>query len=275
MKVVVQEDGVRSPVFILGCQRSGTSLMRRILDSHSRIACPPESSFFVQLARVYEIRRSLEGLLYMGFAEAEVLEQMGRFYRHFLDTYAAQKGKERWADKTPHYLNHLDTLDLVFAGEPLYVGIVRHGLDVAFSLCEFDWGVLDPYLEEGCGKPLAALRFWKDQNRKLLDFAAAAGDRFCLLTYEDLAGKPKASVEKVLAFIGEPWEEAVLEYWKFPHDRGFEDPRVAAMQAITPSSKRYLQWPPELVQELFSEASAMLAELGYTVSTPPSREAAP
>ena len=114
----------------------------------------------------------------MGFSEKKILAEMGQFAGRFFSEYARNKGKGRWSDKTTHYLNHVETIDLMFGHEPLYVGIVRDGRDVAYSLSGFDWGVLKPYLVDGTDKPIASVRFWSEQNRKLLNFREEVGQRF-------------------------------------------------------------------------------------------------
>ncbi|MBI4604730.1 MAG: sulfotransferase [Planctomycetes bacterium] len=253
----------KPPIFILGCQRSGTSLLRRILDSHSGIACPPESAFLVQLARVYEVKRALQGLLDMGFAEVQVLERMGAFAASFFEDYARSKGKPRWADKTPHYVSCAETIDLMLQGRVQYLGIVRHGLDVARSLCDFDWGVLQPYLEGGVEKPLAALRFWRDQNAKLLDFEGRARERFLMLRYEDLTERPEEVLRAAFDFLDEPWEPAVLDFNAAPHDRGFEDPKITRHDRIVASSGAHREWPRELQERLRAEGKDMLERFGY------------
>ncbi len=251
------------PIFVLGCQRSGTSLLRRLLNCHSNIACPPESAFIVQLAKVFEIKRAFRGLQNMGFSEAEVLEQMRYFTVYFFEKYARKKGKRRWAEKTPHYLNHVDTIDRMLAGEVVYIGVVRHGLDVAYSLCNFDWNILEPYLTNGIEKPLAAIRFWQDQNTKLLDFKDRVKDRFHLIKYEDLTTKPKSYLPVLFEFLGEQWEEDIINYNEFDHDPGFEDKNVSAYSNIQPNSGKYKNWPVELQRDLYQEAQSMFCHLGY------------
>jgi len=253
------------PVFVLGCQRSGTSLMRRILDAHRRIACPPESAFIVQLARVYENERSMEGLRGMGFSEAEVLRRMGRFAAGFFETYAASKGKPRWADKTPHYVNHAATIDGMFEGRVLYVGMMRHGLDVAASLSGFSWGVLEPYVAECGDRRLAAVRFWRDQNRKLIRFAERVGDRFHWVRYESLTADPEPVLREVLAFLGEGWDPAVLAYNRYPHDTGLEDANARELAGIVANSYKYRAWSEKEQRRLFEEAEDVFGHFGYTL----------
>ncbi len=256
----------KPPIFILGCQRSGTSLLRRVLDSHSNIACPPESAFLVQLARVFEIKRALQGLLDMGFCERDVLDQMRIFISRFFESYAKSKGKRRWADKTAHYVDHTDTIDLIFRGKVLYIGIIRHGLDVAHSLCDYDWGVLRPYLAGGTEKPLAAVRFWKDQNMKLLNFKNKIKDRLYMIRYEDLTTRPRPVLMQLFEFLDEPWQEGVLSYNEYAHDPGFEDEKVRDYEKIECNSGNYKNWPPDLQKRLHEEARTLFVALDYTLS---------
>ncbi len=253
----------RAPIFIVGCQRSVTSLMRKILDSHSNIACPPESSFIVKLAGVYEVERCIRSFKDMGFTEADVLGQMQIFSTYFFQNYARSKGKRRWADKMPYYMDHLDTIDLMFKEEVLYIGMIRHGLDVAYSLCDFDWSVLRPYLTDGIEKPVAAIRFWRDQNTKLLGFKDKVKERFCLLRYEDLTVQPRQALEPVFEFLEEPWEEAVLNYNEFEHDPGFGDPKMSKYKNIQPNSGNYKNRPLGLQRRVYQEAHTLFERLGY------------
>ena len=253
------------PIFILGCQRSGTSLLRRLLDAHSNIACSPESSFLVQLSRVFEIKRSLQGLLNLGFSEKDVLTQMRSFAVHFFEEYAKSKGKGRWADKTPHYIDHGETIDQIFEEKVLYIAIVRHGLDVAYSLSGFDWTILDPYLADGTEKPIAAARFWRDQNMKLLSFQEKVKDRLFMIRYEDLVTNPEATMKSVFEFLEEPWEPEILDLQRHEHDTGFEDPKLSSFNRIVDNSEQYKNWPKEIQKRVWQEISELCGVMGYHV----------
>ncbi len=253
------------PIFILGCQRSGTSLLRRIIDSHSRIACPPESGFLVQLAKVFEVQRSIECLETMGYDKTNVLERMSLFARYFFEEYARRKGKPRWADKTPHYINHVETIDLMFNGNVKYIGLIRNGMDVAFSLCEYDWGILRPYIDDGLSKAEAAMEFWRDQNEKLISFSKQVMDRFYFLKFEELTENPKEALSPLFRFLGEPWEEGVLDYHRFEHDPGVEDPKIGRRQKIEINSGNYRNWPRELQERLYSAGQPMMANFEYSL----------
>jgi hypothetical protein len=71
---ILEEDGVHSmeerragwPAFIVGCYRSGTTLLRYILDAHPRLACPPESKFIPGLQWVLDYPEARAGLDRLG-----------------------------------------------------------------------------------------------------------------------------------------------------------------------------------------------------------------
>ncbi|MCD4781584.1 MAG: sulfotransferase [Candidatus Omnitrophica bacterium] len=253
----------KPPIFVLGCQRSGTTLLRRIIDSHPNIACPPESSFLVQLVRVYEIERARTGLETMGFAESDILNEMRSFAEKFFTGYREKKGKPRWADKTCPYLNHVQTIDAMFQKQAVYIGLVRHGLDVAYSLSELKLGVLKPYIEEGLDIEIAAIKFWNDQNKKLINFKNQVENRMHLIKYEDLTTQPEKVLPSVFSFLDEPWDDSILDYKTFDHDTGFEDPKIEDYNKIQPNSGNYKKWPLNIQKRLYQEALSMFKRFEY------------
>jgi hypothetical protein len=255
----------KPPIFVLGCQRSGTTVIRRILDSHPNIACPPESIFLAELSKVYETERSVAGLASMGFGEEEILNQLRAFTLYFFEQYTKSKGKPRWADKTCPYLDHVDTINAMFKKEVQYIGIVRHGLDVAYSLDSLNMGVLKPYLANGTDKKIAAVQFWKDQNIKLLDFSEKVKDRFHLIKYEELTTKPETILKPMFKFLDEPWDKRVLNFNALEHDPGFEDPKIENYKKLKPNFGNYKNWPLSTQRRLFQSAIMMFNRLGYTL----------
>ncbi len=93
------------PIVVGGCHRSGTSLVRRILDAHPRIHCGPELTFFRDF---YGDFRD-DTLAHLRFArtaravvpEDEALDVLGRAFVELHERAARRAGKPRWADKAP------------------------------------------------------------------------------------------------------------------------------------------------------------------------------
>jgi Sulfotransferase family len=254
------------PIFVIGCQRSGTSLVRRILDSHSHIACPPESGFILQLAEMLRERRSMTGLESMGFPRDEVLTALRSFISSFFVSYAAAQGKSRWADKTPAYVDCLPELWDIFGPEARFVLIIRHGLDVAFSLANPDrhYPAIKHHAElAGGNRPIGAGMYWAAQMEKIQAFRSGHPEACYELRYEELTTAPEDTLKSLLDFLDEPWEPAILEYNRFEHHAGLGDPEVRSLARIQPNSGRYRGWSESTQEAVRRACEPYLSELGY------------
>jgi hypothetical protein len=258
------------PIFVIGCQRSGTSLLRRVLDSHPRIACPPESKFILPLQQLVRDPQALQGLDSMGFAREIVMSRLREFVTSFFQDYVQIKGKARWADKTPNYVDCLQFLDELFSGEAHYIVIVRHPFDVCLSF---------EHAASKSGKPMPAIEtyvaetddfragvcsFWNTQNLKIVGFVHHAASRVISLDYETLTSHPEPVLRQMFGFLGEPWTPRVLDYGRFSHDHGFEDRKIEQMPKIVPNSGRFLAWSAEERSRLAMVAHEAMESLGYT-----------
>jgi protein-tyrosine sulfotransferase len=262
----VNRDG--SPaIFLIGCQRSGTSLLRRIVDSHPSVACPPETSFILPLARLLHDERSARGFEAMGFAQDSVVQALASFIASFYEGYAAAQHKPRWADKTPHYVDCLDDLWTLFGPTVRFVVIVRNGLDVAYSLADprRHYPAIDAAVESAGGDvPIGAGRFWSTQNRKILNFTAAHPEACVRITYEDLTRDPEPTLQSVFSFLGVAWDPIVLDYASVEHHAGIEDPDVKRTTRIVENSGKSLAWPAEIRSKVREACEPELSELGYS-----------
>lgn len=254
------------PIFILGVHRSGTTLLRLILDSHSRIACPPESFFLVPLAEILKDAKAMEGLEAMGFTREHVLGRLRHCASYFFEMYAASRSKLRWADKTPSYVGVADFIEALFGPDCRYVVIYRHGLDTACSIAGMTIREVQPHLE-ACGgdRFAAAARYWAEGCRKLLDFQDRHASRCFELRYEQLTRDPEPYLRRMFEFLGEPWEPGVLRFHEKPHDHwvGLQDAKAAESKGFDPRIGIWRQQPGDVVEGMLRHASAMLTRLGY------------
>lgn len=202
-----------SPIVVGGCGRSGTTLLRMMLDSHPRICCGPESSVFR--------RRALDpGVLAdrFGFAQAEVgaVHDTARSRPEFIDGFAAlcmrKTGKSRWAEKTPRNISRIRAIFRHFP-DARFVHVLRDGRDVACSLRthprhRVENGKLVPL---DTWKPIAGCaRRWREDIEGSRRFW---GDpRFHTVRYEDLVLNPRPVLERLMVFLGEPWDEGMLAH---------------------------------------------------------------
>jgi len=191
---------------VVGCQRSGTTLLRLMLDSHPNVSCGPETRFLADLARL--TGESWDRLELFGFPKSYWHEKVAEFFDSFQTEYAAQRGKTRWADKTPRYALSLGYLDEVFPTCQV-LHLVRDGRDVVASHRQ-RWGYWSA---------VKAVEKWP----RYIQAARHAGEvmgaeRYREVRYERLVGDPEATMREILSFIDEPWDEGVLHHDKAPHD---------------------------------------------------------
>lgn len=200
--------GARPPIFIVGCPRSGTSLLRRILDSHPGISCGPESRFLWGLKTMEE--RNWTTLVGFGLSSEEWHANVRAFFEAVHVRYAERQGKTRWADKSPDYALILDYVDELYP-EAQIVHIVRDPRDVIDAWRRF----------YGPRSVVRAARAWVRYVGAARSFAERqVEDKMVELRYEDLVRSPKETLASLLDWLGEPWDDRVLGFGSQRHNFG-------------------------------------------------------
>lgn len=268
--------------FIVGNPRSGTTLLRALLDSHPRLAVPPESYFVVTLAHLRELYERDDGLAVESLT-ADLLQHRRfkrwdlpeRALREALDRsaptsyadairtvyalYAERHGKSRYADKTPKYVEDLHLLTELFP-EALFVHIVRDGRDVALSYLEVDWGP---------NSMIEAARRWRHRVELGREAGAALGpERYMEVRYEDLVADPERELREVCRFISVEFEPAMFEYTDRAEDFIAPHFHPEAHQGMTrPPTAGMRDWRTQMepgeVAKFELVAGPLLEELGY------------
>jgi protein-tyrosine sulfotransferase len=220
-----------SPIFILSCHRSGSTLLRFILDTHPVIYSPPE--IFLGNA-AFAWATFLAGLHGKLFEPAminaqdyqEILVQIQQLIDQQMSAAVARKGKRIWCEKTPDNMDHLELIDALFP-RARYLCLYRHCLDVVKSGIEISdrIPVLLPFLYSSRGHLVTALiRYWTEWNSKLQRFEAARPQRCHRLYYESLVSDPKGTLASLFSFLELDWDEGLVDaVFAENHDVGVED----------------------------------------------------
>ena len=129
-------------IVILGMPRSGTTLLRRLLDAHPAICCPPETNVLSAAARFLREEAIagdvsvgvLSGLSFAGIAEQVVVARLRELVFGLLQDICRQCRKTRWAEKTAFNIFYLDQIEPLCCGSCRFLCLVRHPLDVVCSM---------------------------------------------------------------------------------------------------------------------------------------------
>ncbi len=272
------------PLFVLGVSRSGTTLLRVILDRSPGIAIPDESFFIPLLARrhrgnvdrarfVDDLRR-LPTLRAWGLSAEDIAPHLrpemhaGEAIAAIFEAYAAKEQKPRWGDKTPMYMRHLPLLDRLFPTAQ-YVHLIRDGRDAALSFLRMPegtytrtWAHPDTAAEFAC--------LWRSEVCEARELGKRLGSaRYLEVRYEDLIAGPDDVVEGICDFAGLPYEPAMLDY-AGAVDVSQKPHQQRLLQPLTPQARDWrTQMEADDVLAFESIAGELLAELGYELNRPP------
>ncbi len=208
------DPGARSDypaIFIGGCGRSGTTLLRELLNRHSRIFCGPETSFFglpfdaQNIAKMWGL--DVEEL------DAEVVphQNLVSFVEWFFDQQMSQADKLRWADKTPNNVRAIGRILTQFP-KAKFVHLIRDGRDVACSLRNHPREKVanGEVILNKVNRPISqcAMRWLRDTSAGLV---YREHPRYIELKYEMLVEDPQSSLISLCDFIDEEFEPRMLQ----------------------------------------------------------------
>lgn len=279
--------------FIVGVGRSGTTLMRLMLDAHPELAIPPEThflhrmhidqlkdpqSFVSSLKSTHtwpDFHLSAEQLL----AEVAALTSfdLSQAIRMFYRLYAKHQGKPRWGDKTPYNAECMDHIYRLLP-EARFIHLIRDGRDVALSYRD-KWF--------GPGQDLAgAIEFWSGRILRARVQARLLPRHVVLeLRYEDLVQAPEDALKRVCQFIDLPFDSRMLTYFQTASERlaEIQDHHGLNGELIVPRERHLAihvnthrppdpgqieKWrtglSPEEQTFFWQQAGSLLSELGYS-----------
>lgn len=211
----------QAPVFVLGCPRSGTTVLYHMLLSAGNFAVYRSESnvFSILQPRFGNLGspRNRRGLLHYwlqstlfqatGLDENDIRSRIlaqarsaGDFLRIVMEETARLQGVARWADCTPDHLLYMREIKREIPNS-IFIHIIRDGRDVALSYAKQGWAYPLPW-DRGEQLSVAGL-YWEwivSRGRKYGQ--ALAGD-YCEVHYEDLVEKPHETLAQLSEFVGQ------------------------------------------------------------------------
>jgi hypothetical protein len=268
------------PLLILGVRRSGTTLLRVMLDRHSELAVPDESYFVPQLADrhlrrvdpdefVDDLRR-LNTLAEWGVPLNKVRARLspampiGAAIATVYAVYAEEQGKRRWGDKTPMYMQNLRLLEKLFP-DALFVHLIRDGRDAALSFLELPAGLVT----ETWMHPRTPAEFacqWRTEVAAARRLGKRIGSRYFEVRYEELVGDVEGVLRRICDFARLGYEPAMADYAgnvdvsAKPHQQRLREPPTKGVRDWRK------QMSPADVAAFEHVSGDLLRKLGYETS---------
>jgi protein-tyrosine sulfotransferase len=222
------------PIFIFSCARTGSTLLRYVLDTHPAIFAPAEMALGDLSNLLYYTHAALRGVKQPSLAwreDPDVLAGIRRTLTGLLEPAARERGKTIWCEKSPSNLNQVDLLVRLFP-EARAICLYRNHLDTIHSCLGVSrygfLGILTNYLLRSPDNYVAAFaRYWVEGNSKLLDLERRRPESTHRLLYEDLVRRPEEALAGLFAFLDLPWSSDLIEaVFKTAHGGGPGDPYV-------------------------------------------------
>ena len=252
--------------FIVGVPRSGTTLLRQMLDAHPDLSIPTETGFLPDARRILAAgmadgREAFYRIVtlspaWSGFhLEAEEFDaalaaiepfDLGEGVRAFYRLCAARFGKPRWGDRTPAYGSHLDAIQAVLP-EARFIQVIRDGRDSALAVTGL-WFAPDGEIE-------ALAADWRARILKTRMLAKGCA-HYLEVRYERLITDPPSELRRVCEFIDLPYDSSMERF----HER--QDP-----ESRPPDPSGVERWKRDMGADMRGRFEAvagdLLAELGY------------
>jgi hypothetical protein len=258
----------RAPIFVGGAGRSGTTLLRVILDSHSSIACGPELKVIPSVAYLWaQFQTKYAPFLAEARMNAEDVDRIFRgFIGDLLEPLRRHERKARVAEKSPNNVFYFSHLHRIFP-DATFLHMLRDGRDVVASLLTMDWKTPDGHPVGYTREPRLAARYWADAVIAARSFAhqTQGRSRYREIRYEELVAAPEACLRPLFAYLEEPWEPGVLAYYERQRALGDE----SSAESVTRPMHRMSvgRWQTQLTladrAAVKDEIGALLIELRY------------
>jgi hypothetical protein len=275
-------------VFVVGCPRSGTTLLHRLLDAHPEVALVHETLW---IPKFWEQRIGISADGYVTpelvshlvshrrFERMEIpaddirrlVEGNGRlsyasFVTALFDRFGAAQGKRLAGDKTPGYVRSIPELHELWP-HAKFVHLIRDGRDVCLSA--LDWKKADKLFHEYGSwpeEPVTTAALWWDRCVRLGREARRELPHplYHEVRYEGLVADPESACRELCAFLGVGFADSMLNF----HEGKTRDaPDLTTKRRWLPPTEGLRDWrtqmPREAVREFEAAAGDLLDELGY------------
>ena len=299
-------------MFVVGCPRSGTTVLQRMLDCHPQLAVANDTEFIAAaikgirprldlpltaeiLERIREFRTPAgRGFHRLGLPRGalESAATRARTYSELVaeiySAFAQLQAKKYAGEKTPNYVRHLPLLHTLFPRAKV-VHLIRDGRDVTLALVDWAYDSRTGRLRGPARMPLwhtspvaASALWWRWLVERGRGDGAESGHTYFEVRYERLVASPEETLRELTDFLELPFDRQMLTY-HLRRERRSDDPLTGA-SAWLPLTVGIRDWRTQMsahdVELVEALAGDLLSELGYErafrkISPPLKAEAKP
>ncbi|HEY3904041.1 MAG TPA: sulfotransferase [Streptosporangiaceae bacterium] len=269
------------PVFVLCTGRSGSTLLRFILDAHPDLACPPETRLpwlATQLANAWSVLTDSppqdNDAGPTEFA-GPVIAGLRLSLSPMIDSYLAKRGKTRYCDKSLGGAAHADLLLRVWP-EARFICLYRHPMDMISSgLDASPWGLVgygfDNYAGGSANNVAALARYWADYTAAIVEAEDEFKERCLRVRYEDLVAEPDVEIKRIFDFL-EVAPTVGIEQGSFGLDQQRYGPADYKIWSTTRVTAEFVgqgwELPVRMISDsLLERVNGLAAKLGYVQVT--------
>jgi len=238
------------PIFIVGTQRSGTTLLTRILSTHPKLFIQnelPLDTIFVNNADKGQIINNIES-------------HFVARYKNTINEFIISKDLTFWGLKDPQLTEHLNSLEL-FSPDSKFIIIVRDPRGVVNSYIENKWGL-------GTNSYTGALR-WVAEVKQQIDFCERFSENTILLRFEDLIDDLVGSLQLICEHLGVVYDNDMLNYYKKKFEYAPNKQNLNTTKA--PNTALKYKWKTHLSSKQLNDIEFVgldaMRTLGYTLTT--------
>lgn len=241
---------MKPPIFIIGTQRSGTTLLCRILTVHPDIFIRNE---IPGITKIFSPERTLSQI--RSDIDLAMQESLG----DTLEDYLKLNKKIRWGVKDPDFTHCMETIPKKFPDSKI-IFIIRDGRAVANSYIKNMWGL-------GVNTYYGARR-WKREVNQQLQFAKQHKEMCHIVKFEDLISNHIEVLRKICDFIDEPYADELTNYYE--HSTVITKRKQSENVFKKPNVKLTQKWASDLspfqINVFENQAGDMLVDQGYELA---------
>lgn len=284
--IIKQVMKVNQKIFLVGCPRSGTTLLQQMLNAHSQVAITPEthfmrlfwqkSNYYGNLAEDKNYSRLISDLVSLPeFTEMElhpdnfyqlafqIHRDYGNLFNLLLEQFAKLKKAQVVGEKTPHHLRYIEPIYKFFPSA-LFIHIIRDPRAVVNSWRKVNWS---------SGTIIGDTKIWQEDMRIINNLPTQIKSSLLTVFYEKLVLESEKTLKKICSFIGVEFEPEMLNFHKINTSLvnvEREPWKVNAKRPLNPELIKY--WQSELsvsmVLDIESVVWSDMIRLEYQLNNP-------